>query len=221
VNAQRANRTARLTFAALALCGSVAAAAARPPPRGHAIASAGSRYLESLPVQARTALERDAQVVLDEEASSSGPALLRAVVRFDRPLGEVYALLTQPAEQHTYLPHVGVSRQVGERTPEGERDDFEISFPLVTFKYRIQHWFYPEEHRVEWDLDPTADNGLEEELGFWQLYELDDGTTVGEYGTRVRARDGLVNLVRTLGQRGAVTETLTALRRHVHSALRH
>jgi hypothetical protein len=200
----------------------------RPPARGHPAeldtvadggVTAGARFVEALPRPAQDALKKDGQVILDQQTASSGPSLVRAVVRFDRPLADVYALVAQPSDQHTYLPHVEVSRLFGERTPEGERDDFVVSF-IFSFKYRTQHWFYPEESRVEWNLDPTGGDGLEEQLGFWQLYELDDKTTIGEYGTHIRARGALLNFFRSLGERGAIGDALAAFRRHIDTAKR-
>ncbi len=214
-----------LCLAALAAPG--LAAEPRPPPRGHPVlppaaaptdggapASPGARYLESLPPAAREALLRNGQVILDTRTSGPGPSLVKAAVRFSRSRADTYALITQPADQHTFLPHVEVSRPFGERTELGEREDFEVSF-LFTFKYRTQHWFYPEEDRVEWNLDPTGGDGLEAQLGYWQLYELDEHTTLAEYGTHIVARGAILNFFRSLGERGAIDEALTAFRKHI------
>ena len=215
----------------LAALGAVAfAAEPRPPPRGHRLPvdpaldggvalSPGARYLESLPPSAREALLKDGQVILDTKTSGSGPSLVKAAVRFARSRADTYALISQPAEQHTFLPHVEVSRPVGERTELGEREDFEVAF-LFVFKYRTQHWFYPEEDRVEWNLDPTGGDGLEAQLGYWQLYELDENTTLAEYGTHIVARGALLNFFRSLGERGAIGEALGAFRKHIDTSPR-
>jgi hypothetical protein len=222
-------RTA-LALSVAALCSTALAEDPRPPPRGHGAvpaaaaptdggvaASPGARYLESLSPASREALVKDGQVILDTRTTGSGPSLVKAAVRFARSRADTYSLITQPAEQHTFLPHVEVSRAVGERTELGEREDFEVSF-LFTFKYRTQHWFYPEEDRVEWNLDPTGGDGLEAQLGYWQLYELDDHTTLAEYGTHIVARGALLNFFRSLGERGAINEALTAFRKHIDTS---
>lgn len=140
--------------------------------------------------------------------------LVRAVMRFDRPIDEVFAIITQPSQQATYLPHVTQSKTVGERSGEGEVNDMVVSF-LFTFRFRTQHWFYPQERRMEWNLDPTGEAGLVAQTGFFQLYALDEKTTIAEYGTHVVARDGFLEFLRGIGERGGVAESLAAIRRHV------
>jgi hypothetical protein len=217
----------RLCALVTALACAAALGEQRPPPRGHPLELAaaadagvptGRRYLEALPRQAREAVLKDGLVILDQPVASAGSTLVQAVVRFDRPRSEVYALLSHPADQHTFVPHIEVSRPYGERTPQGERDDFEVKVLAFSFKYRTQHWFYPEESRVEWSLDRTGGADLDEQLGFWQLYELDERTTLAEFGTHIRATGPVLDLFRSLGERNTVVEMLTAFRRHVDSA---
>jgi hypothetical protein len=212
-------------FAALV---ALSAFAVRPPARQHAspevvagidALTPGERFLATLPASTREAVRKEGQAVLDGKSGGDKTGLLRAVIRFDRPRDEVFALITQPSTQVSYLPHVSQSKTVGARTEEGEATDMVISF-LFTFRYRTQHWFYPEEHRMEWNLDPAGEDGLTEQSGFFQLYELDEKTTIAEYGTRVVARDGFLNFLRGLGERGGVAEALTAIRKHVASGKR-
>lgn len=216
----------RGAFLAVVLGGLAASALAepRPPPRGHATveltnpdggtASPGARFIATLSASAQTALKKDSQVLLEQQTSTSGPSLVKAVVRLNRPKAEVYAVLSAPSEQHTFLPHVQVSKTFGGRTDEGENVDFVLAF-VFTFKYRTQHWFYPDESRIEWKLDPAGGDGLVEQLGFWQLYELDEKTTIAEYGTHIVARGAILNFFRSLGERGAIADALSAVRTHV------
>lgn len=215
-----------LTAAVLFL--SVAAWAERPAAREHAPAeffselkggtdTPGARFLASLPESARKAVLRDGQVVLDQKSSSSGPALIRAVARFNRPKAEAWELISRVSEQHAFLPHVTQSKTFGTRTAEGEADDYVVSF-LFTFKYRTQHWFYADESRLEWALDPAGEDSLLEQEGFWQLYELDEKTTLAEYGTRLVVKGAFINFLRSIGERGGVRDALTAFREHVDAA---
>lgn len=219
----------QLTAAALAACLVVSsfAHAERPPPRGRAArallagdvvdpGSAGARFLAGLPAESRAALEKHGQVLLAQPASASDGAL-RAVLRFERPRDEVFAILSRPSEQSRYLPNVTQSKTVGARTAEGERTDLVVSV-LFTIAFRTQSWFYPEEHRIEWTLDPSGADGLTAQEGFFQLYELDERTTLAEYETRVVARGGLLEFFRGLGAKGAVADALAATRRHVATA---
>ena len=38
---------------------------------------------------------------------------------------------------------------------------------------------------MEWALDPAYDNDVKVASGFWQVFALDEKTSVGEYGTVV------------------------------------
>lgn len=196
--------------------------AERPPARHHAKPellqgtdglTPGARFLATLSPSAREELRRKGQVVLDQSANGKDN-LIRAVVRFERPRDQVFAVITQPARQREYLPHVTQSSSVG-RSAEGESVDMVVSF-LFTFRYRTQHWFYPEESRMEWNLDPSGEKGLKEQVGFWQLYELDEKTTIGEYGTHVASDSDFLNFLRGLGERGGIADALGSMRKYVH-----
>jgi hypothetical protein len=199
---------------------------AQPPARGHSLPEVvvgvdaltpGARFLRTLTPPTRAELEKNAQVVLATPGGSGRDGLIHAVLRFERPLDEAFAILTQPSTQATWLPHVTQSKTVGERTAEGETNDLVVSC-FFTFRFRVQHWFYAQEHRMEWALDPSGEDGLREQTGYFQLYALDDKTTIAEYGIRVVARDGFLNFLRSLGERGGVAEALTATRTHVAKA---
>jgi uncharacterized protein YndB with AHSA1/START domain len=206
---------------------STPAHAERPPPRGRAApallagdvvdpGTAGACFLSSLPAERRAEFERHGQVLLEQPGSGSA-GTIRAVLRFDRPRDEVFAILSRPSEQSRYLPNVTQSKTVGARTAEGERTDLVVSV-LFTIAFRTQSWFYPEEHRIEWTLDPTGADGLTAQEGFFQLYALDERTTLAEYETRVVARSGLLEFFRSLGAKGGVADALAATRRHVATA---
>lgn len=201
---------------------SVVAFAERPPARQHAKPEVmegsdgrtpGARFLSTLPAGTLDELRKKGLVVLDQKANGKDN-LIRAVVRFERPRDQVFSVLTQPAKQFDYLPHVTQSKSVG-RSEQGESVDMVVSF-LFTFRYRTEHWFYPEESRMEWNLDPTGAQGLKEQLGFWQLYALDEKTTIGEYGTHVASDSDFINFLRGLGERGGIAEALGSMRRYVH-----
>jgi hypothetical protein len=207
----------------------VAAAQApgRPPAKGHPLAFAatdggvagtpGAGYLASLPRAAQDALTKDGVVVLDQASTGSGPSLIKAAVRFKRPIAEAYAIIAQPSRHRLYLPHVVQSDTFGERTAEGELVDYKVVW-LFTFEHRTQLWNYPEEHRVEWSLAPKPGDALKEQEGYWQLYQLDEHTTVGEYATRIVTRGAVLNFLRSLGERGAVKDSLVALKKYTESA---
>ena len=215
----------RVMWAAVLLSG-MTAFAEQPPAQGHAPAeffatpdgiggpTPGARFLATLPFSARETLRKEGRVVLDHKKGKTN-GLVRAVIRFERPRDEVFGLITQPSQQARYLANVKASKTVGGRTAESELVDMEVAVLFVKMNYRIQHWFYPAEFRMEWELDPSVKCGLSEQTGFFQLYALDEKTTIAEYGARVIAKDGFLDFVRGLGERGGIAEALSALRIHV------
>jgi hypothetical protein len=178
---------------------------------------AGAAYLAALSPELREALKANGQVFLDDTNGQGGTKLLKALVRVERPKREVFALLTQPSTQASYLPNLKESKTVGAKSVDGEVVDFLVSY-VIKLEYRTQHWFYPEQSRVEWVLDPSGGDGLREQEGYSQLFEVDERTTLIEYGTHLTATGFIVNLLQQLGQRGGVRDALTAFRKHLNSA---
>ncbi len=213
---------------AVVLMSSLVAVAERPPASGHApreffVTEAGvggptpgARFVASLSYSARETLRKEGRAVLEPKKKDDG--LIRAVIRFERPIDEVFAVITQPSQQARYLKNVDSSKTFGKRSEEGEEVDMVVSVFLASFRYRVQHWYYPEERRMEWALDPGSKGEFVEQTGYFQLYALDERTTIAEYGTRVIAKDGFVELIRGMGEKGGIADALQALRRHVHTA---
>jgi uncharacterized protein YndB with AHSA1/START domain len=177
----------------------------------------GARYVKSLSTKDQAALARDGLVVQDQLTASGAPMRLVAAVKFNRPVNEVYALLTRPSEHASFLPNVARSKTFGVRTDEAEQVDYEVAM-VFRFKFRTQHWYYPEHRRIEWALDPTGEDGLLEQAGSWQLYELDAATTVAQYTTRMVINGAVFNLVRGIGERGGVVQSLLATKKHVEAS---
>lgn len=212
----------RFVVLAAALLLSRTALSERPAPKAQPAAelvadpNGGAKYVARLPDEVRKALEKKGHALL-EQRSGKDDGLIRAVIVFERPRSEVFAVLTQPSQQKSYLPNVKKSELVGARTAEGEAEDIEVSF-LFTFKFRTQHWYYPELYRMEWALDESAPGSLSAQSGYFQLYALDESTTIAEYGTRVQLKDGFINFLRSLGEKGGVRDALDATRAHVKKA---
>lgn len=175
----------------------------------------GARFLATLPYDARDKLRKNGRVILELHRKKG---YVRAAVRLDRPIDEVYAIITQPSSQQRYVPHVAVSKTVRGRTEEGESIDYVVKVLFMTFNFRVQHWFYSEQQRIEWALDPSGENELVEYVGSFQLYALDSKTTIADFTTRVRVKDDFVAFVRSVGVKGEVAKGLTALRNYVATA---
>lgn len=215
-----------LGWAVVVLSG-LTAFAERPPPAGKAPAefyatpsgaegpSPGARFLATLPFEARDKLRKDGKVVLELKRKQG---YVHAVIRLERPIDEAFAIITRPSAQARYMPHVAQSKTVSGRTEEGESIDYVVAVLFVKFPFRLQHWFYPEQQRMEWTLDPTGKNSLEQQSGFLQLYELDAKTTIAELSASVTVKNDFVAFIRSLGQKGEVSDVLAAMRKYVGTA---
>ena len=53
------------------------------------------------------------------------------------------------------------------------------------YVYRIEYRLFPGRRRIEWHLDERFDNDLDKMSGYWELYEMPDGRTLGRSGTSV------------------------------------
>src|SRR4051794_33294661 len=63
----------------------------------------GAAYLATLPYEMRNKLRKDGRVLLELQRKKG---YVHAVIRLERPIDEAYALITQPARQQQYVPHV-------------------------------------------------------------------------------------------------------------------
>lgn len=174
--------------------------------------SEGARFARTLDVASQTTLARDGVVVLTR-GSDGGAHAVRAAVFFNRPIDDVYAVLSHAENQAKYLPHLTASRPVGVRTADGQVVDFVVS-AIVPLKFRTRLHYSPRERRIEWQLDSSE--VLKEQAGSWQLYPFGD-QTIAEYKTRLSLRDGPLESLRSLGEREEVEKALAATRRYVES----
>ena len=65
------------------------------------------------------------------------------------------------------------------------------------------------------DSKKKSDIALQE--GYWQLYKLDDNTTIGEYGTRVDTGVAVPSFVQNFLARKDIPKALTAFRKYIDS----
>lgn len=183
-----------------ALVGPLASATSRPPqpeassPFASPVAETrqvegqveGAAFIASLPPELQTRLAAERRLLLPEDRTvgDNMAGYIRAVVLFNQPKQRVFDLITDPSTQVLFLPRLKVSTPI-DRQPVGELTEFHVAAGLFTVKFRTQHWWWPDRTRMEWALDPAYDNDVKVASGFWQVFALDEKTSVGEYGTVV------------------------------------
>jgi hypothetical protein len=71
--------------------------------------------------------------------------------------------------------------------------------------------------RLSWDLDPSFDNDLQRMQGFWELYELGEGRTLGRFGSTVDVGRAVPRMVQDALSRKTVLRTVENTRQWVDS----
>ncbi len=69
--------------------------------------------------------------------------------------------------------------------PHGPIDEQRLRILFRTYIFRLEYRLHPEQRRIEWILDERFDNDLTRLTGYWELFEMADGRTLGRSGTSV------------------------------------
>ncbi len=144
---------------------------------------------EILAAQPRDLVDRlmTAKILVLEEVQAKGPlrgGIISSYVLFDQPIDRVYRLLAQSARQTEFRPELTRIETV-ETGPLGQVDEQRLKILFRNYVYRIAYQRFPEQRRIEWNLDERFDNDLTRLSGFWSLYAMTDGRTLGRSGTSV------------------------------------
>jgi hypothetical protein len=107
-----------------------------------------------------------------------------AVVVFDDPPEEVFALLTETERHGAFMRDLDGLIPVS-RAPEDHVDRHEIRILFTRIVYHTRHHWDEKTRRIWWDLSPNHSNDLSRVIGYWELYPLSGGRSLGFYGTAV------------------------------------
>jgi hypothetical protein len=127
------------------------------------------------------------KMIIFQEIREEGPlrgGIVNAYVLFGQPIDRVYALLTQSARQVEFRPEL-MSIETIEMGPHGPIDEQRLRILFRTYVFRLEYRLFPEQRRIEWSLDQRFDNDLGRVSGYWELFAMADGRTLGRSGTSV------------------------------------
>lgn len=190
----------------------------RPPyavPVTAGTADEGQAVLSALSADERTRLSQDGFVVADAKAGQPKGMKVGFLIA-NAPRGEVWQLIRAASEWNKYIPRVEKSRRVGQR-PNYELAQIELAVSLVSIDLQAEVLSWPECSRVTWALDPGYDNDLRLFEGYFNLFALDEHTTLVEYGTRVRSSPLLPAFVEGYLIDKALPDGLVAVKRYLDS----
>jgi hypothetical protein len=122
------------------------------------------------------------QEVVDEGALSGG--LITAFVVFAEPVERTYRFLSQTGRQAEFRSELTGIETV-EVTAHGTIDEHRLKILFRRYVYRLEYELDPAKRQIHWKLDERFGNDLRMLDGFWELYAMDDGRTLGRFGTSV------------------------------------
>lgn len=177
--------------------------------------------LAELSEDQRQQLSEDRLMLLD---SAGDGKLVSALVLFTPPPDQVLPLVSAATRQVEYRPelkssttmeelHDGVIAQQRMKL-QVEQQQMKVAFVKLVFHLRFV--IDEENLKVSWSLADGYENDLQQADGFWELYPLGDGATLGKFGTRVDV-GSLPGFLQDFATRKNVPKTLERTRRWVDS----
>jgi len=180
---ERRSRSIRI---AIRIATAVAAAPGASAGEPAQTAQTAESILAAQPQDVVDRLMADGVIVL-QEVEERGPlrgGIISSYVIFEQPVEKVYRLLAQSSRQTEFRPEM-TSIETVETTPQGPIDEQRIKILFRSYVYRLAYRLRPEDRRIEWTLDERFDNDLARVSGFWALFAMADGRTLGRSGTSV------------------------------------
>ena len=174
-----------------------------------------------LAAQPRDVVDRlmSENILVLEEIQAKGPlrgGIISAYVLFEQPVDRVYRLLAQSTRQSEFRPELTRIETV-ETRPHGQVDEQQLKILFQHYVFRIAYQLFPEQRRIEWNLDERFDNDLARLTGFWALYAMADGRTLGRSGTSVDVGPAVPAVLQDWITRKNVPETMRRVRMWVNS----
>lgn len=178
-------------------------------------ARTAEQVLAAEPPELAERLRRERMLVL-EDVGGGQDSFIVAFVLFAQPRARVTGLLEQAERQPEYRPELKSVRTI-ERTPDTRVDEQRLTILFQEFVYRLRYTRDADSGRLAWALDPAFDNDLRQVEGFWELYEGQDGTTLGRFGSRVDVGPAVPAFVQKTLSRQTVLRYVENARRWVDS----
>jgi hypothetical protein len=178
--------------------------------------SAAHGLLEAQPKAVVERLEEEKLVLLQSRDGQHSGDFVEALVIFEQPRSRVMRLLSQTARQSEYRPELSGVETL-EWRDDGNIDEHRMRVLFVKLRYRVHTHFDFEGGRIWWELDPSFESDLRQLEGYWELYELEEGRTLGRFGTRVDVGPALPTWFQEYATRKNVPATVDYIRLWVDS----
>jgi hypothetical protein len=211
-------RAAGAAVGAMAVALWLPVAAALAAPAGGAQPLTGSEILSAQPPGLAEKLLKRHIVLLQE--FGMGPeafgGFVRALVIFEQPRDSTMRLLIQASRQREYRDDVSDIEVIGQ-SPKYSVSEYHMRMMLMNIVYRLRYDWDFDTFRIQWALAEEFDNDLSDVSGFWELFELDGGRTLGRFGTRIDVGPHLPKFLQDYATRKNLPRALDRVRRWVDS----
>ncbi len=156
----------------------------------------------------RDTLQKKGVVLLDQGREDG---MTEGLILFDQPMDRIWHLLSQGERQTEYRPELK-NVHVIENSPGYSLDEHELRIMFISLVYRLRFDFDRGQSRIAWSLDPDFENDVDHISGNWYLFPIEDGRTLGLFGTRVRVGPALPGWLQNSVSRKKIPETLKRCR---------
>jgi hypothetical protein len=198
---------------AVLLVGAIPAPAGSSPPASDTAAN----ILDGQSERVVKRLMKEKLVVLRPASTGDGAdGYVRALVVFAQPRRRTLRLLSQTARHDEFRPELKRVRSL-QWSDAGTVDEHRMKFMFMQIDYRLRTHFDFEAGRIWWELDPDFQNDFRTIEGFWELFEMDPGQTLGRFGTRVDVGPTLPIWLQDYATRKNLPKTLERVQRWVDS----
>jgi hypothetical protein len=161
----------------------------------------------------------DKHVIMLQEIRADGPlrgGIISTYVIFEPNIQDVYGLLSQSSRQGEFRQEL-TSVETIEMKPEGPIDEQRLKILFQRYAYRLAFELEPDRYRIAWKLDERFDNDLAMVSGFWELYPMADGRTLGRSGTSIDVGPAVPSFLQDWITRKNIPRTMKHVRRWVNS----
>jgi uncharacterized membrane protein len=146
---------------------------------------------------------------------SAGRGLGAVVI--DRPIAEVWAILSHYDDKAEYQPRVE-SVTILDRLPDRIRARFVVDATITTARYTAWYVFDPKAYTIHWTLDPGAkDNTVLAVEGDYHLFEVSPTRSLLVYRAYVDSGRAVAASIQNYFARKAIPNLLRAIKKRVES----
>jgi hypothetical protein len=127
---------------------------------------------------------KNGRIVFSATDKDKDSSIIEAAIIFNKPLEEVWDMLSQTEDQIKYLKEVNKLKLI-DRNGNTDAMWFQLKIMLFTVRYQINHHYNKDNMSFYWSLDPAYKSDFRELKGFWKFYPYENNKTFARYGSLV------------------------------------